>query len=85
MPRRCEEQLSYAIGIPHPISIKVDTFGTGTVSEAELSRIISLIFDLTTKGVIQMLNLKRFIYRQTTYEGQFDRERSDFTWENRLS
>ncbi|WP_052354894.1 methionine adenosyltransferase domain-containing protein [Candidatus Protochlamydia sp. R18] len=83
LARRCEVQLSYAIEILYPISIKVDTFGTGTVSEAELNRIIPLIFDLTTKGVIQMLNLKRPIYRQKAYEGHFDREGSDFTWENR--
>nr|WP_269474216.1 methionine adenosyltransferase domain-containing protein [Candidatus Protochlamydia amoebophila] len=53
------------------LSQKVDTFGTGTVSEAELSRIIPLIFDLTTKGVIQMLNLKRPVYRQTSLRRSF--------------
>lgn len=78
---RCEIQLSYAIGIPHPISIKVDTFGTAHVKEELLSRAIPLVFNLTPKGIIQMLNLKRPIYRHTAYEGHFGREEPNFTWE----
>ncbi|MBA2367624.1 MAG: methionine adenosyltransferase [Candidatus Protochlamydia sp.] len=79
LAKRCEIQISYAIGIPYPISIKVDTFGTGVVSETLLSHAIPLIFNLTPKGIIQMLDLKRPIYRHTAYEGHFGRD--DFPWE----
>jgi S-adenosylmethionine synthetase len=78
---RCEVQISYAIGVPHPISIKIDTFGTGTVSEAVLSRAIPLVFDLTPKGIIEMLNLKRPIYKKTAFGGHFGRTEEEFTWE----
>lgn len=81
LAKRCEVQVSYAIGIPYPISIKVDTFGTGVVSEDLLSHIIPLVFQLTPKGIIQMLNLKRPIYRHTAYEGHFGRHESTFSWE----
>lgn len=81
LARRCEVQLSYAIGIPFPISIKVDTFGTGKVSEEYLSHIIPLVFSLTPKGIIEMLDLKRPIYRHTAYEGHFGRTDPSFTWE----
>ena len=78
---RCEIQISYAIGVPYPISIKVDTFGTSTVSEQLLRHIIPLVFNLTPSGIIEMLNLKRPIFRQTAFEGHFGREEPDFTWE----
>ncbi len=78
---RCEVQLSYAIGVPDPISIKIDTFGTSTINEELLSRIIPLVFNLTPKGIIQMLDLKRPIYRHTAYEGHFGRDEPNFTWE----
>jgi S-adenosylmethionine synthetase len=78
---RCEVQLSYAIGVPYPISIKVDTFGTGHVNEELLSHIVPLVFQLTPKGIIQMLDLKRPIYRHTAYEGHFGRTEPQFTWE----
>lgn len=78
---RCEVQLSYAIGVPSPISIKVDTFGTSQVDEELLSRVIPLVFQLTPKGIIHMLDLKRPIYRSTAYEGHFGREEPTFTWE----
>lgn len=81
LARRCEVQLSYAIGIPFPISIKVDTFGTGKVSDEYLSHIIPLVFSLTPKGIIEMLDLKRPIYRHTAYEGHFGRTDPSFTWE----
>lgn len=81
LAKRCEVQLSYAIGMPRPISIKVDTFGTGTISEELLSRIIPLVFNLSPKGIIHMLDLKRPIYRQTAYEGHFGREEPNFKWE----
>lgn len=81
LAKRCEIQLSYAIGVPYPISIKVDTFGTGTVHEDFLSHIIPLVFQLTPKGIIQMLDLKRPIYRSTAFEGHFGRNDPHFTWE----
>ena len=81
LAKRCEIQLSYAIGVPYPISVKVDTFKTGTVCEDLLSHVISLVFQLSPRGIIQMLNLKRPIYRQTAFEGHFGREESDFSWE----
>lgn len=81
LAKRCEVQISYAIGVPYPISIKVDTFGTGTVSENLLSVVIPLVFNLTPKGMIQMLDLKRPIYRHTAYEGHFGRDEETFTWE----
>lgn len=80
---RCEVQLSYAIGVPHPISIKIDTFGTASVSEELLSRIVPLVFNLTPKGIIQMLDLKRPIYQHTAYEGHFGRDEPSFTWERK--
>lgn len=79
---RCEVQVSYAIGVPHPISIKIDTFGTGTVSESVLSKAVNLVFDLSPKGIIKMLNLKRPIYRKTAFGGHFGRPEKEFTWEN---
>lgn len=81
LAKRCEVQLSYAIGVPYPISIKIETFGTGTMSEDLLSHIIPLVFDLSPKGIIQMLDLKRPIYRQTAFEGHFGRNEENFTWE----
>ena len=81
LARRCEVQISYAIGIPHPISFKVDTFGTGTVSEDILAQAIPLVFDLSPKGMIEMLNLRRPIYLQTAFGGHFGRNEKDFTWE----
>ena len=81
LAKRCEIQVSYAIGVPYPVSIKVDTFGTSDVSEELLNIIIPKIFNLTPKGIIEMLNLKRPIYRQTAFEGHFGREDIDFTWE----
>lgn len=79
---RCEVQLSYAIGVAQPTSIKVDTFGTqGAFSEAELAQAIPEIFDLSPKGIIRMLDLKRPIYYQTSYRGHFGQQEEDFIWE----
>ncbi|MFQ5728776.1 MAG: methionine adenosyltransferase [Waddliaceae bacterium] len=79
--KRCEVQVSYAIGVADPISIKVDTFGTGTVSEDQLSRMIFSVFDLSPRGIIEMLDLKRPIYSKTAFGGHFGREEPEFTWE----
>jgi len=78
---RCEVQLSYAIGIPHPISIKIETFGTAKVCEDLLSRAIPFVFSLSPRGITHMLDLKRPIYRETAYEGHFGRSEANFTWE----
>jgi S-adenosylmethionine synthetase len=78
---RIELQLSYAIGVAEPMSIMVDTFGTGNVDEAKVARSIRKHFDLTPAGIIESLNLLRPIYRQTAYHGHFGREGDDFTWE----
>jgi len=79
---RCEIQVSYAIGIAHPISIKVDTFGTGTVKEELLQKAIPLVFDLSPQGIIDTLKLKRPIFVKTAFGGHFGRNDPDFTWEN---
>lgn len=81
LAKRCEVQISYAIGVPHPISIKVDTFGTGTVKDELLGYTIPLVFDLSPKGIIQMLDLKRPIYKKTAFGGHFGRLEKEFTWE----
>ena len=81
LAERCEVQLSYAIGVPFPISIKVDTFGTSLICESSLSKAIAQCFDLTPKGIIQMLHLRRPIYQQTAFGGHFGREGEEFTWE----
>lgn len=81
LAKRCEVQLSYAIGVSYPISIKVDTFGTATVDENLLCRIIPLVFQLSPKGIIEMLDLKRPIYKQTAFGGHFGRREADFYWE----
>ncbi len=82
LARRCEVQLAYAIGIPYPISIRIDTFGTGNVDDSLLENVIPTIFDLSPQGLIDMLNLKRPIYLQTACGGHFGRSEIDFTWEN---
>jgi S-adenosylmethionine synthetase len=81
LARTCEVQISYAIGVPYPLSIKVDTFGTGEVSERELEKIIPKVFDLSPKGIIEELDLLRPIYQKTAFGGHFGREDPDFTWE----
>lgn len=79
--KRCEVQVSYAIGVAEPVSIKVDTFGTGVVSEQMLAEAIFKTFDLSPKGIIEMLDLKRPIYSETAYGGHFGRKGDAFTWE----
>ena len=78
---KCEIQLSYAIGVAKPISIRVDTFGTGVISEERIIAIIEELFDLTPDGIIKMLDLRRPIYAKTVNYGHFGRDDSDFTWE----
>jgi len=77
----CEVQLAYAIGVPEPVSIHVDDFGTGKVSHAKLVDLIRKNFDMTPKGIIKTLNLRRPIYRKTAAYGHFGRNEPEFTWE----
>jgi S-adenosylmethionine synthetase len=78
---RCEVQLAYAIGVAEPVSVLVDTFGTGTVDEEKLEALVRANFSLTPKGIIESLNLRRPIYKATAAYGHFGREGKDFTWE----
>lgn len=78
---KCEIQLSYAIGVAHPTSVMVDTFGTGKLSEDKLVAIIRENFDLRPAGIIKMLDLRRPIYKQTAAYGHFGRTDLDLPWE----
>lgn len=78
---RCEIQVSYAIGVAEPTSISINTFGTGKLPDNEIVNLVREYFDLRPRGLIQMLDLKRPIYRQTAAYGHFGRELPDFTWE----
>ncbi|MFQ5696845.1 MAG: methionine adenosyltransferase [Myxococcota bacterium] len=79
--RRVEVQLSYAIGVADPVSIQVDSFGTGRVGEEAMASAVRKRFDLTPKGIIDTLDLRRPIYRKTAAHGHFGREAPEFTWE----
>ncbi|MCC6292002.1 MAG: methionine adenosyltransferase [Bryobacterales bacterium] len=79
---RCEVQLAYAIGVAEPVSVRVDTFGTGKLPEERLVAVVREVFPLTPKGMIEHLNLRRPIYRDTAAFGHFGRTESTFTWEN---
>jgi len=82
LAERCEVQLAYAIGVAEPVSVRVDTFGTGTISEPALVALVRRNFSLTPKGIIESLNLRRPIYRKTAAYGHFGRiNEPDFTWE----
>ena len=78
---KCEIQLSYAIGVAHPTSVHVDTFGTGKISEEKLEEIIREHFDLRPAGIIKMLDLRRPIYKKTAAYGHFGRTDVEFPWE----
>ncbi|NTW65003.1 MAG: methionine adenosyltransferase [Nitrospirae bacterium] len=77
----CEVQLAYAIGVPEPVSVHVDDFGTGKVPHDKLVDMIRKNFDMTPKGIIQTLDLRRPIYRKTASYGHFGRTEPEFTWE----
>ena len=81
LAKRCEIQVSYAIGTAEPTSVSVNTFGTGTISEERIVQLIRACFDLRPRGLIDMLDLKRPIYRATAAYGHFGREEDTFTWE----
>lgn len=78
---RAEVQIAYAIGLPEPVSILVDTFGTGKLQQDEIVKLIRKNFPLSPKGIIDALNLRRPIYRKTAAYGHFGRNDEDFTWE----
>ncbi len=81
LAKKCEIQLSYAIGVAHPTSIQVDTFGTGKLSDHRLTEIVRENFDLRPAGIIKMLNLRRPIYKQTAAYGHFGRNDLNLPWE----
>jgi S-adenosylmethionine synthetase len=79
--KKCEVQFAYAIGVAQPVSVMIDTMGTGRVSETKLQEIISEVFDLRPAAIIDYLDLKRPIYRKTAAYGHFGRSEPEFTWE----
>ncbi|HBZ50244.1 MAG: methionine adenosyltransferase [Proteobacteria bacterium] len=81
LAKRCEIQVSYAIGVSEPTSISINTFGTGTVPDSTIVQLIREHFDLRAGGLVAMLDLKRPIYRKTASYGHFGREEPEFTWE----
>ncbi len=81
LAERCEVQLAYAIGVADPVSVLVDTFGTGKIAEDKIEQIVRETFQLTPKGIIETLKLRRPIYRKTAAYGHFGRKDADFTWE----
>ncbi|MGZ4817737.1 MAG: methionine adenosyltransferase [Terriglobales bacterium] len=78
---RCEVQLAYAIGVAEPVSVLVDSFGTGKIADEKLQQLVRANFQLTPRGIIDSLKLRRPIYRKTAAYGHFGRDDSDFTWE----
>jgi S-adenosylmethionine synthetase len=78
---RCEIQIAYAIGIARPVSVHVDTFGTGVLPDAKIAAIVQEVFDLRPKGIVKMLDLLKPVYRQTAAYGHFGRTEKGFTWE----
>ena len=81
LARRCEVQLAYAIGVAEPVSLLVQTFGTGALPEPKLASIVRANFDARPSALIRELDLRRPIYRKTAAYGHFGRSESDFTWE----
>jgi S-adenosylmethionine synthetase len=81
LAERCEVQIAYAIGVAEPVSVLVDTFGTGKLPEEKLESLVRANFRLTPRGIIESLNLRRPIYRKTAAYGHFGRTDPDFTWE----
>jgi S-adenosylmethionine synthetase len=78
---RCEIQVAYAIGVAHPLSINVETFGTGKVDDEKIAKAVRDVFDLRPGAILRDLNLRRPIYKQTASYGHFGRDEADFTWE----
>ena len=82
LAERCEVQLAYAIGVTDPVSVHVDTQGSGVVDDSRLCEVVRDFFPLSPGGIIDYLDLRRPIYRQTAAGGHFGRSEDDFSWEN---
>ncbi len=82
LAKRCEVQLSYAIGVAEPTSVMINTFGTGKVDEKKISELVRRYFKLTPKGIMETLNLRRPIYKKSASYGPFGKNDKDFTWES---
>jgi len=78
---RCEVQVAYAIGVAKPVSLMVNTFGTGKIDEAKIEALVAELFDLRPKAIIQTLDLLRPIYRKTAAYGHFGRTEPEYKWE----
>jgi S-adenosylmethionine synthetase len=81
LARRCEVQVAYAIGVPEPVSVMVETFGTGAVPDERIARAVREVFGLTPREIIEGLKLLRPIYQKTAAYGHFGRTEKSFTWE----
>ena len=81
LAERCEVQLAYAIGVAKPVSVKVDSFGTGVIDDGKIMRLVKKVFPLTPAGLIKHLKLKRPIYSATAFHGHFGRTEASFSWE----
>lgn len=78
---RCELQVAYAIGVPEPVSVFVDSFGTGKIADKEIAKVVQKVFDMTPAGIIKKLDLRKPVYKQTAAYGHFGRNEPGFTWE----
>jgi S-adenosylmethionine synthetase len=81
LAKRCEVQVAYAIGVARPLSINIETFGTGVIPDEQIAKVVDSNFDLRPGAIIRDLNLRRPIYRQTAAYGHFGRDDLDLTWE----
>jgi S-adenosylmethionine synthetase len=81
LARQCQVQVAYAIGVAKPMNITVYTEGTGKISDEKIAQLVAEHFDLRPKGIIQMLNLLRPVYRKTAAYGHFGRSEPEFSWE----
>ena len=82
LAKRCEVQLAYAIGVSEPVSVNVNTFGTGVIDDQKICEVASSFFPLNPAGIMDYLQLRRPIYRQTAAGGHFGRTEPEFTWES---
>ena len=81
LAKKCQIELAYAIGVAHPVSVLVDTYGTGTISDLRLSEMVRECFDLRPAAIIKTLDLRRPIYQQVAAYGHFGRTDLDLPWE----
>ena len=79
---KCEVQLAYAIGVAEPVSVMINTFGTGKIPSNEIARVVREEFDMRPRSIVETLDLLRPIYRKTAAYGHFGRELPEFTWEH---